>query len=50
MLFRLWGILPREAGAQSPFALFRLLDDLEGTDDEPPGFEMNEHLRMFYGK
>lgn len=49
MLFRLWGILPSEAGKQSPFVLFKLLDDIERAE-EPPSYEMNEHLMMFYGK
>ena len=51
MLFRLWGILPKEAGIQNPFVLFRLLEGMEGTVEESPSdFEMNEHLKMFYGQ
>ena len=49
MLFRLWGILPNEAGRQDPFVLFRLLNDLE-EENESSEVEMNEHLRMFYGE
>ena len=51
MFFRLWGILPDEAGKQNPFMLFKLLDGLEGTEEPSSSdIEMNEHLRMFYGQ
>lgn len=51
VLFKVWGLLPDEVGKQNPFMLFRLLDDLERADEQLSSEgEMNEHLKMFYGK
>ena len=47
-LFESRGILPGEVAKQSPFILFRMLDDLN-SQDEDCGENMSEYEKMFYG-
>ncbi len=50
-VFKTFGRLPDEIGRQSPFVLFKMLDDLgeeDGTEDEE--VMDDPRYRMFYGR
>lgn len=47
-LFKMCNILPDEAGRQSPFVLFRMLDSLSSSDEDDRSW--SGHLKMFYGQ
>lgn len=40
--------MPGEVAKQSPFILFKMLDDLN-SQNEDYGENMSEHEKMFYG-
>ena len=49
-VFKTFGRLPDEIGRQSPFVLFKMLDDLGEEDTEDEEVMDDPRYRMFYGR